>query len=475
MLGKNKTLMTTLSLSSKYVRIVHCIFCEGKTFSTADLMDISGDQVKAIKAFENNLPLWRYCHKVLEKKRLIDLERSYLDVREGLIQKLLRLRKEARASLDPQVRQIELIEEVICGLEERKHDFENELARYCSRSVVDQEKKTRLEGRLSEFDEELLFRQHVLEVQIELAQSKFPMIVQLEDELEALEASVKTLTEDCLKEAFAMGVEESVAKTLFYCLLNDGYFTHVSQDDWSILKDRCSSKEQAWLREHFSQEQVSKAWVLNDEQHYWSPLKRRGLVGERQSSGISFVDFNVKKLLNEKLYHLSFMRYQNEVRAFYASTCHQALEDGILTVEEASMMKQLAKVLRLDEQQAHQVMNQEALRIQKDFMNKNIASLYDLAMSDGQLHRDEARFIIDMKARLESEVVVNVFKAIEKMGEEGVFLKMRDEDFFVELCQLALKDKRLDECEMAFLKSFAKTKGWGASTLSDLIDRVKRL
>ncbi len=466
--------MTTLSLSSKFVRTVHGIFCEGKTFCPDELREISGEQHKGIKAFEQNLPLWEYCHRVLEKKRLVDLERSYLDVREGLIQKLLRLRKEVRASLDPQVRQIEHIEEVILGLEERKHYYEMELDRYCSQAEVDKEKKTRLEARQAEFEEELSFRQHVLEVQIELAQSKFPVIVQLEEELEALEASVQSLTEDCLKDALAMGVEEGLGKTLFYCLLNDGYFTHISQDDWDVLMARCSSKEQSWLREHFSEERASKAWVLNDEQHYYSPLKRRVLVGQRQSSGISFVDFNVKKLLNEKLYHLSFMRYQNEVRAFYASTCHEALEDGILTVEEASMMAELAQVLKLDERQARQVMNQEALRVQKEFVNQNIARFYDLAMADGQLHREEARFIVDMKARLEGEVVANVFKMIENMGDDGIFLKMKDEDFFVELCRLAMKDKRLDECEMDFLKSFAKTKGWESSTLAALVERAKR-
>jgi hypothetical protein len=237
--------------------------------------------------------------------------------------------------------------------------------------------------------------------------------------------------------------------------------------------NRCSSKEQSWLREHFSEESKSKAWRLNDEQHYTSPLKRRCLVGSRDSSGISFVDFNIKKLLDEKLPHLTFTRYQNEVRTFYASMCNEALEDGILTVEEAKMMGELSETLKLDPFQARQIMNQEALRVQKDFVNQNLASFYELAMSDGNLHREEARFIVEMKTKLEGEVVENVSQMIQHMDENGIRLKMEDELFFIELCRLALKDQRLDECEMDLLKSFVEKKGWEESKLLELLEQAK--
>jgi hypothetical protein len=467
--------MSQPSPTSLLVSFVHKVFCKGLEISSKTTpAELDRRSVERIQQYKDKLLLWTFCHKVVDLKREHDLDRSYLEVREGIIQKLIRMRKAQREDIDSQTRQLEHVADVIKGLEERRFHYAHEVERYKSQGVdVQAESLQRLEARLKEFDEELSFRQNVMSVQMELAQAKFPQITQLEEELEQLEVTRKNLEQQAEVIAQEMGLPKGLGKTLFFYMLNDGYFSYITDNDWSSMIFNCTSKEQSWLKEHFTCVVSQSAWLLNDEQHYYSPLKRKAIVGSRDSSGISFLDYNIKKLLDEKLVYLSFTRYQDDVRTFYASMCFEALEDGILTKDEVQMMDELAGALRLDPLQARQLLNQEALRVQKDFINENMALFYELAMSDGNMHREEAKFLVEMKNKLEGDMVENVAVMVQRVGDEGLQLKMDDSEFFVELCRLALKDKHLDDGEQEILKAFVQRKGWPNIRLVEMLEAAR--
>ena len=137
------------------------------------------------------------------------------------------------------------------------------------------------------------------------------------------------------------------------------------------------------------------------------------------------------------------------------------------------MMDELAVALHLDAMQARQLLNQEALRVQKDFINENMALFYELAMSDGQMHREEAKFLVEMKNRLEGDLIDNVAQKIQRIEEEGLQLRMDDSEFFIQLCRLALKDNHLDLCEQQILKSFVRRKGWPDLRLPELLEAAR--
>ena len=461
--------------SSKSVAYVHQVFCLGlkASFKTAPA-GMDRRSVEKIVSFKEKLVLWKYCHRILDLKRQNDLERSYLEIREGVIQKLIRLRKAQREELEQQSSQLELICDVIRGLEEQRFQYAHELEHVHNQgNEVSKEFVARLALKLAELDEDLAFRQNILSVQMELAQAKFPHITQLEEELEHLEHTRKIIEVQAEGIAKELGLSKSLGKTLFFYMLNDGFFSYISESDWEEMIFNCTSKEQTWLKEHFAFLSSSSAWILNDEQHYYSPFKRKAIVGSRDSSGISLLDYNIKKLLDEKLPSMSFKRYQNEVREFYASVCFSALEDGILTKEEATMMVDLAKVLRLESMQSRKILNHEAIRVQKDFINENMALFYDLAMSDGNMHREEAKFLVEMKYRLEGDLVDNVAQKIQRIEDDGLQLRMDDTEFFIQLCRLALKDHKLDIAEHEILKSFVRRKGWPELRLNEVLAGLK--
>ena len=83
--------------SSILVSYVHQVFCKGLEASTKTApAGVDRRNVDQIVQFNDKLVLWNYCHAVVDLKRQHDLDRSYLEIREGMIQKLIRLRKAQR-------------------------------------------------------------------------------------------------------------------------------------------------------------------------------------------------------------------------------------------------------------------------------------------------------------------------------------------------------------------------------------------
>ena len=457
--------------TSLFVRSVHQLFCVGGV--EVDHLEVDKATGIRLLEFREKFYNWSFCRQLKDLKRSFDLDRSYLEVREGLIQKLLLLRKQHKDGLEAQIRQVDHMNQIIAGLKEQRDDQVQELNRMKSDPTAKEDALEACRERLCEVSEELQFRENVKTVLMELAQSKFPILTQGEEELEKLESTKDELEKESEALAKAMSLPEGLSQTLFHYTLNNGFFSHLTQQTWDRLMGSCSAKEQAWVKEHYEYDDISMAWKLIDEQHYYSPLKEKQIVGDRESSGISFLDYNIKKLLDVKLNDMTFTRYEQEVRSFYANICFEALEDGILTKEEVKMMRDLAKVLLMDWKQALQVMNHEAIRVQKGFINENMAMFHELAMADGKMHREEAKFLVEMKANLESEMINNLSSMLEKVGGEGIQLKMDDELFFVEMCHLALKDKHLDPCEQEMLNAFGKQKGWNDEVCASLMEQAR--
>lgn len=457
-----------LNHTSQLVRYVFHLLCKGEETVAPDVPE---DSLLKVRHFQDRRHLWDYCHAVQQLKDREDLQRSYLEVREDLIQRLSRLRKMHKESLEEHIRQLEHIEEVIKGLEDRRFHYSREVERF--REQADREATDRCEERLKEFDEEIAFRRNVLNVQMELSQARFPDITQLEEELQNVESLLGGLRKEGEELAEKMNVEREIGIMIFDYILNEGYFTRISVEEWDRLFADCSSKEQSWLKEHYREEAKDGLWVLNDEQHYFSPLRRRMIVGSRPSTGISFLDYNIKKLLSEKLRHLTFTRYEDDVRTFYAFLSFGAMEDGVLSQEEGAMMQSIAEALHMEKSQARQILNKEAIRIQKEFINENMELFYRLAMADGHMHREEAKFLVEMKAKLEDATVPNVAQVIDRLEKEDLHLQMDDEQFFIEMCTLALKDQRLDLKEQEMLKQFVAEKGWDPARGPELIARAQ--
>lgn len=458
------------SKSSYFVTFVHRLFCGGDPIEQAcDL----GAMEERLRFFKSQFKDWSFCRRIIELKLEKDLDRSYLEVRDDLIQKMAKLKRESKAAIDEQVEQIEHMNEVVARLEtsrDEKIAAMDEAEQVATGNVQDRET---LREELCEIGEELAFRENVRTVLMELAQSKFPELTQWEEDLLVLEKSKESLLKEVIQLAREMGVDTQKALVLFHYTLNSGYFSYLSQEAWQLLQERCSEKELAWLKEHFQWNEVAQAFVLNDEQHYFSPLQQKQLVGSRPSAGISFLDYNLKKLLNEKLPEWTITRYENEIRSFYGLICRESLEDGILTVDEISMMSDLAEVLELDKRQAHSIINQEAMKTQKTFINENMALFHELAMADGKMHRDEANFLVEMKTKLEEETISNVSAILKEASQDGIMLKMNDEDFFVEMCRLAIQDKELDYREEEMLKGFMSKKGWAIESFGDYMSKAK--
>jgi hypothetical protein len=457
--------------TSQFVRSVHQLFC----IDGIELEQLKIDEAASLRLqdFREKFYHWSFCRQIKDFKRSHDLDRSYLEVREGLIQKLLRLRKENKENMKPQIAQIDHMNEMISDLIRQRDQRVEEINRMKKDPAIREKELKKGRELLCEVSEELQFRENVRLVLMELTQSKYPILTQGEEELENLEKTKDQLEKESESLAKSMSLPEELSQTLFYYTLNNGYFSHLTSSTWGSLMKSCSEKEQSWLREHYEFDDISMAWKLSDEQHYYSPLKQKQIVGHRDSSGISFLDYNIKKLLDVKLNDMTFTRYEQEVRSFYATICFEALEDGVLTHEEINMMQDLAKALSMDWEQALQVLNQEAVRVQKGFVNKNMAMFHELAMADGKMHREEAKFLVEMKSRLESEILSNLSSMLDRIGDEGIQLKMDDEMFFVEMCRLALRDQHLDECEKDILNSFGQQKGWSEEVCASLLELAR--
>jgi len=467
-LQSQSTLKSPMNYTSVYVRSVHELFCHGSEPAS----DLSEEQRDELRVFKRRFSHWTFCRRIMEAKRSLDLDRSYLEVREALIHRLLRLQKMNASEIEKERVQIEHMNQTLEGLEEKRDALVLECEKLKNMPNINETSVLRCREKICEIGEEIQFRVNVKSVLMELAQSKFPDLTQGEEELEALEKhreELELIAEDL---AVELNLPSGLSQMLFHYSLNNGTFSFICEKSWQGLESSCGEKELAWLHEHYEFDDISNAWRLNDEQNYFSPLKDRQLVGHRESSGISFLDHNLKKLLDEKLSDMTITRYREEVRFFYSKVCHEALSDGILTVEEIGMMKEIAGVLLLDAAESFKIINHEALRVQKNFVYSNMAAFHDLAMADGQMHREEAKFLMELKEKLEKNTISHLSEHLENAGEHGIHIKMDDESFFGEMCHLALKDKHLDERELEILMSFAWEKGWSEEKAMAMLGQI---
>jgi len=457
---------------SEIVSYVHTRFHPKREEARLGSLSVSSVIVERVDEFLDRHRLWVYCRKIMALKKKHDLERAYLEVREELIQKLFDFKKNHKEDLQAHSRQMSHIEKVIKKCEERQQHFSRELERFRDQpGERSEESILRLESRLKEFEEEIRFRSHVLSVQKEIAANHFSGMTAMEKELCQLEVTLETMLQTAKAEALHLHVPESIALTLFYYIINDGYFTYIPEEEWHVLMVNVSSKEQTALKDHFHFEKSLGAYILNDEQTYTSPIQRKCLVGHKAASGISFLDYNVKKMLNDKLKALSFQSYLNEVKVFYTYLASEALSDGILTVEEMTMLDEIAAVIKLDINLARKILNQEAQRIQKNVINEQMMMFYDLAMADGVMQRDEAKFLVEMNAKLESKVIHQIAETMARR-QNDLQLHLDAEELFVDMCKMVMKDGVLDAKECGMLMDFTQKQGWDKSKLQPILARA---
>lgn len=461
------------SKSNANSEVVEYVFrrFHSKAGSAKDIK-VSSKIVNKVEEFLHRHRLWVYCKKMMITLQSRGIERSYLEIREEWIQKLIDYKKNHRSELEEQTRQMVHIEQVIEKCEERERHFRRELERYKQQSSEEaSESIVRLEKRLKEFEEEIEFRSHVLEVQKELAMNRFPEMAEMERELCDLERVMSSMIDEAKRQAERFQIPESTALTLFNYIANDGYFTHVPEEEWEWVMNHSTSKEQTRLKEHFHYDRSQSAYLLNDEQRYVSPLQRKTLVGNAHSSGISFLDFQVKKVLNDKLKNLAFQSFYNETKAFFAYLVREALQDGILTVEEMHMVDDIAHVLKIDPAAAKDILNGEAESVQRQFVNQQMMVFYDLAMADGVMQREEAKFLVEMNQKLENQVISKVATTMESRSKD-LQLNLNDEELFVDMCKMVMKDGILDSKESEMLLSYIEKRGWDKSRLQPILEKA---
>jgi hypothetical protein len=422
-----------------------------------------------VEDFMHRHRLWVYCRKIMVLKKEYGIEQSYLESREEMIRRLVNLKKAYRDDLEAHTRQMRHIEKVIEKCEERKVYFSKELERYNNQQLEKSEESTdRLKVRLQEFDEEIQFREHVLEVQKELAANKFSDITQYEKELSHLKEDMSSMLEQSFKEASLLNVPDSIALTLFHYIVNDGYFTYIPEEEWHNMMNMICSKDQTRLKDHFKYDSQKVAYVLKDEQRYFSPIQRKYLLGDKYASGISFMDFGIKRLLNEQLKDLSFHSYLNEVKSFYTYLVNEALEDGVLTRGEMKMLDQIAVVLKIKVKSARDILNREAVKIQKNVINEQMMIFYDLAMADGNMQRDEAKFLVELNRKFDRQIV-NKIEEVMASRQGNLHLYLNPEDIFVDMCKMVMKDGVLDAKECAMLMDYTQKQGWDKSKLQPIL------
>lgn len=433
---------------------------------------VSPSIVNKVEEFLHRHRLWVYCRKVMGLMKSRGLDRSYLETREEIIQKLIRYKKNNKEALEEQTRQMRHIEKVIEKCEERGEHYGRELERYKEQAdEASNESIERLELRQKEFEEEITFREHVLEVQKELAANKFSEMTDMEKELCDLEHNMDVMILDAKNQALRFQIPESIALTLFNYIVNDGYFTYVPEEEWEHLMANSSSKEQTILKGHFHYDRAQLAYLLNDEQRYISPIQRKLLVGSATSSGISFLDFHVKKILSDKLNSLSFHSYLNETKSFYAYLVQEALVDGVLTVDEMNMLDEIAVVLKMDMSMAKNILNTEAQKIQKNFINEQMMVFYDLAMADGVMQRDEAKFLVEMNDKFDAQVIHKISVTMEHR-KAPLKLNLDTEELFVDMCRMVMKDGVLDNKESEMLMNYIKKHGWEKAKLQPMLAKA---
>lgn len=455
--------------SSDLVAYVHHRLHPRKLERHENAFQVSENTMNRVEDFMHRHRLWVYCRKVMVLKKENGIEHSYLESREEIIQKLVNYKRAYRDDLEAYSRQMRHIEKVIEKCKERKVYFSKELQHYKNQEMEKSEESVkRLESRLKEFDEEIQFRQHVLEVQKELAANRFSEITQYEKELCCLEKDREAMLEQSLKEASLLDVPESIALTLFHYILNDGYFTYIPEEEWHNMMAMVCSKDQTRLKDHFTYDAQKTAYVLKEEQSYLSPIQRTYLLGDKNSSGISFMDFGVKRLLSEQLKDLSFHSYLNEVKAFYTYLVNEALDDGVLTREEMHMLDEIAVVLKIKVKSARDILNREAVKIQKNVINEQMMVFYDLAMADGTMQRDEAKFLVEINRKFERQII-NKIEEVMASRQGNLRLHLNSEDVFVDMCKMVMKDGVLDAKECEMLMDYIQNQGWDKSKLQPIL------
>lgn len=436
---------------------------KNKSFQVSELT------MNQVEDFMHRHRLWVYCRKIMVLKKDYGIERSYLESREEIVHKLINYKKSYRDDLEAHSRQMRHIEKVIEKCEERKVYFSKELERFNDQKIEKTEESVeRLEARLKEFNEEIEFREHVLEVQKELAANKFSDITQYEKELCNLEKDLQEMLDKSMKEADHLNVPDSIALTLFHYIVNDGYFTYIPEEEWNNMMSMTCSKDQTNLKNHFSYDAKRSAYILKDEQSYFSPVRREYLIGNKDSSGISFMDFGVKRLLNEHLKDLSFHSYLHEVKAFYSYLVNEALEDGVLTCEEMNMLDEIASVLKIKLKSARDILNREALKIQKNVINEQMMIFYDLAMADGVMQREEAKFLVELNRKFERQIIQKI-EEVMVSRQSDLQLHLNPEDTFIDMCKMVMKDGVLDAKECEMLMDYAQKQGWEKSKLQPIL------
>lgn len=406
--------------------------------------------------FAEKLKHW-VVYQSIEQDRKETQIRSYTHQLDEIVQNLCRMQKALRPTLLRYDTSRQTARSLIQASNRKIEKLETEIER-----CEDPKKLKKLKKLKSELKDEITIRNSEIKKTEEEKRNLERRCNQLVQEEQRLKEHIEleiSLRQRCIEHAKNNNVLPNIALQIYSFSIESQFFTYLSNKEYETLLQDAELGIQTKLKDFYLWNDHYQVYELKRDLHYYSILLETNLIGHKESqSSLSYLDRHLKTAFNKRLQHLDFRDYRKDAQQFYGLVCEQALEDGVMTKEEVVQMQALSSALKLSKLDAIEILDSIAIETQKAFIKKHLKVLFDLAISDSELHRAEQALILELKRKLFSSIKTNISDMMNDPID--IHLVMNDEEIFIHLCKLAKADDKFLDIEKLFIAEFAKLKGW---------------
>lgn len=333
--------------------------------------------------------------------------------------------------------------------------------------------RKRIQEKVKKSDHDPIDEQY-LKMHIEHGYVKFSELYHAEESLKKWQLVYDSISGEVGALAKSFGLEEYVGIELLNYKL-DGFFSRVHESHWNQFIDGISAEEKKLLKQYYKFSSKNSFYQLNSDLGYYSLLSEEQLVGTKSEQlGLSYLNNNVKRVINWKMKPFFVIDVQKEVQQFFRFVCKEALKDGILTQQEIQQMLDISEALQLERNEACRIMNEVAIGVQQDLIYTTLKMMFEMANAAEGIQREEQAHILELKSRYHERMVKDIGEQFLSNPNSNLELCVTEEGIFEELLRLAFKGNDFGKEELEILKNYAKSMQWPEEKVKLLIEKVAK-
>ena len=425
----------------------------------ADLMRYKGHAVQC-----------QAIQKLIDLKSEFDLPPHYREELERQINKLNLIRKRDRCELDRRMRDIRRVQKIITDLEQHRQSYLSQVHMFGDADMtMDLAQRERHRNRLAEWEDEINFRNAMLEQLRAKAKNALNELNTAEQDLVQLLESQRKFRDDALQVLSGYNWSPSVQMHVLESSLNEGQVVFIQQMDWEFLSSTFSMTMLRQLQHHFKP-MGTHGYMLRSDWRYYSFLNDVWILGDSEAEGLSFenpsLQFAIKAELSK---HREKEDYDQ--RQFLRILAEHCISGGKIRFIELNQWLAISKLFGQAYWPSLIMFGTVIKTYQLEQRCHQIDRLLEMAKADGVVRREES----DLLKSIEKQLIMPDARPpqLEKIIHDQGTLELlpSKEELLEQVCRMAMCDDELHASEALCLKEILKDLGLDAHSLENHLKR----